>query len=143
MMPLRMAYWTNSAVFCSPRASRMRALWTSAVPQLRSGLDAVERRHGDVGDDDVRLEFFRGSQKLSAVGHHADDFEFGFEQSAHSLGENPVVIGDQDACSGHGSPPARGTRTSTVVPRPTAEVMENLPRIRLTRSAMLDRPSPG
>src|SRR5260370_18021919 len=31
MMPLRMAYWTSSAVVRSPRAFRMRALWASPV----------------------------------------------------------------------------------------------------------------
>ena len=82
--------------------------------------------HGDVRDDHVRPVFLGGRHQLPAVGHHAHDLELRLEQAAQPLGENLVVIGDQDARLAHGSLRARGTRTSTVVPCPGADVTESL-----------------
>src|SRR5262249_27578976 len=113
------------------------------VAQLHGGLDAVERRHGDVRDDHVGPVLPGGGHQLPAVGHHAHDLELGLEQAAQPLGEYRVVVGDQDARPGHGLLRASGTRTSTVVPRPGAEVTESLAWMRRTRSSMLDIPSPG
>ena len=95
------------------------------VAQLHGGIDAVERRHGDVRDDRVRPVLLGGGHQLATVGHHGHDLKLGRKQAPQPLGEDLVVIGDQDARLGHESLRARGTRTSTVVPRSGDDVMES------------------
>ncbi len=62
--------------------------------QLHGGIDAIERRHGDVRHDQVGPVLFGGGHQLPPVGHHPHDLKLGLEQAPQPLGENLVVIGD-------------------------------------------------
>ena len=70
-----------------------------------SGLDAVEERHADIQDDDMRLEFGGFFDGIATVGGLSADFPavVRFEKGAETGANDGVVIGDEDAKCGHGS----------------------------------------
>ena len=69
----------------------------AGISNLDGGLNSVQRRHADVGHDHIRSLCFGGSDKFPAIGDDTDHLKLGFEQTANSLGENLMIIGDQDA----------------------------------------------
>ena len=66
---------------------------------LARGLEAVEDRHAHVHQDDVRVESLRELDRLTAVTRLPHDLDplVGREDRLERLGEEPVVVGDEDA----------------------------------------------
>jgi hypothetical protein len=64
----------------------------ASIPEMDGGLDAVERRHGNVGDDDFGVELMSSDKQFSAIGNQAHDLELGFEKSADAFGEDFVIV---------------------------------------------------
>jgi hypothetical protein len=69
------------------------------IPDAARELEAIEARHGDVGDEDVRVETLDQRQHLEAVGGLAHDFEIGLalEQTAQRLPHHLLVVSKQNA----------------------------------------------
>jgi hypothetical protein len=117
------------------------------VLELRERVDAVEMRHGDVGDDDVRPQPLCGLHECSAVFDDPNELELFLEQTLQPLRNQAMVIGKQDSRALHGVPvlEARdsGTHADTVVPSPDLLLMLNRPPSTLIRSPMLACPRLG
>ena len=66
---------------------------------LARGLEAVEHRHAHIHQDEVRAELPRELDRLAAVARLADDLDplVCREDRLERLGEQPVVVGDEDA----------------------------------------------
>ena len=65
--------------------------------ELDERVDAVERWHRDVGDHEVGLEFLRRTHHGAAVLDDGGELELVGEQALQSLGDDAMVIGQQDA----------------------------------------------
>ncbi len=115
----------------------------SPLPQLDQRLDAVEVRHGDVGDDDIRPQLRRGRHQLAPVFHHPHQLELRREQALQRFGHQEMVVGQEEprtARGGHDDLPLTGTQATTVVPCPGSLSMSRVPFTSRTRSRMLARP---
>src|SRR6185369_3097798 len=111
---------------------------------LGGGVGAVEQRHGEIHQDDVRLQAQGGLDRGAAAGDLADDPDvgLGLEQQAQAVADHGVVVGDQygDGHAASQSPFAR--LTTTVVPRASPDAMRSSAPIERARSAMIARPQP-
>ena len=68
---------------------------------LPSRVEAVQERHRDVEDDDVRLEPLRFGHERASVGDRADDLAFGRQQLLERAEKKMVVVGQQNASTWH------------------------------------------
>lgn len=77
---------------------------------LPCGFDAVEERHADVEDGDVRFELGGFVDGIAAVGGFGADLPAGarLEEGAQTGTNDGVVIRDQDAKNGHQQAPSEG-----------------------------------
>jgi hypothetical protein len=64
--------------------------------EWREGVDAVEVRHTNVGDDDVGAEFFRGLDQGAPGFHDADEFKQDAEEALQALGDHAMIVGQKD-----------------------------------------------
>src|SRR5215472_12273192 len=103
--------------------------------ELRERLDAVQLRHGDVGDDHVGPELARRLYQRASVFHDTGEIELLRQDALQPLGDDAMVVGQQ-----HAGPAHAGTHATTVVPRPGVLSMSSSPRSRRTRSRMPARP---
>ncbi|MFM2014395.1 MAG: hypothetical protein RLZZ396_3179 [Planctomycetota bacterium] len=55
----------------------------------------VERWHGDIGNDHIGFQLGRLFDQGSSVIGNSDQFVFRFEDGPQSVGNDPVIIGDQ------------------------------------------------
>ena len=92
-------------------------------------LEAVHRRHVDVGDDNVRAQADSSLDQQVPVGDRGHHVELVLQQADQTLGQDCVIVGDQDGWTTHGvhegsqTPAACATgwrsiasRTDSVVP---------------------------
>lgn len=72
---------------------------------MRRGLDAVEARHADVHQDDVRVEMCREADRLGAVARLAGDRQvvLALQQHAEAEALHGLVVDDEHAGHGEGS----------------------------------------
>ena len=66
------------------------------LAQLAKAFDAIEARHREIGDHDVRRVALDRLQEARPVPHDADDVELVLEENFESLGENAMVISQDD-----------------------------------------------
>jgi len=64
----------------------------SGVSQSIHCFDAIKNRHGNIGDDDIRLQSERFVKQGLAVANLADDFKFRTQETLRKLGETWVVV---------------------------------------------------
>jgi hypothetical protein len=85
---------------------------------LARGLQAIQLRHADVEHYDVGLQVDGLGHCFAPRARFATDdpSRLPFQQRAHALTHDVMVVGDEDADAVHGAPPSIGTRTRTVVP---------------------------
>ncbi len=109
---------------------------------LPRGLDAVQHRHSDVHEHDVRAVLGAQLHCLGAVGGAGDDGDVRLraEQRGESLSHDLVVVGDQRP--DHEPSPSVGSSTSTTKPPPSAAPQENVPPAIVARSRMPTIPWP-
>ena len=115
--------------------------------ELLAGIEAVQKRHADVDDHDVRLQLAGHLQQRPSIRHPCDHVEIDLQEVLERLRHQHMVVGDQNAsalhaalisgavCWGDGRPSwcfaaaasaemcSDGTHTSMVVPRDGAESM--------------------
>src|SRR5262249_40478788 len=130
----------------------------SGIEALQTGqrIEAAHVGHGDVGDDDVGAKAGRGLDQIPPVLDDSDQFEFRLEQHPQALGDDAVIVGEQDAWETHVPSSARGTQATTVVPWPGALSMSSspparwilsfkltCPRLRRARAATGSKPMPS
>ena len=75
----------------------------AAGADLPRGLDAVQNRHGQVHDDDVRLVLLRQRHRFAAVGgfrNHMKTF-VAFEQHAEAFPDDRMVVRQKDSDRSH------------------------------------------
>src|SRR5262249_8643223 len=108
---------------------------------LTGCVDAVERRHRDVEDDDVGIERFRGSEKLPAIGHDPDHVKMRLQQAPQPFRDDAVVVGQQYPRPCHDCLLRIGTRIVIFVPSPLRDWTVRRALIRRARSRMLSRPT--
>src|SRR6516162_5974593 len=75
--------------------------------QLLARVESVKKRHIQVHKDHIGLKLWRLAQKRAAVAHCTYDLKFGFEQSLECLGNERVIVSEQDPCFGHSGLRAR------------------------------------
>ena len=68
---------------------------------LASGIEAVQLRHQDVQDDEIRLQQLGSRQQSPSVGDVTDDLAFPRQQPLVRFAKQPVIIREQDAWGGH------------------------------------------
>ena len=88
------------------------------LPELQCCLDAVEQRHGNVRHDDVRTQLFHRGQQGATVLDTSDHLELRLEKSAQTIGDDLVIVCEQNSSAGHAMASGRGTRTKMPVPLP-------------------------
>ena len=101
--------------------------------------DAVEPRHLEVHQHDVRREPRRLGDRLDAVARLADDLDplLQAEERAEPLADDLVVVDDEHADRAQPS----GASSRTVVPAPAAESIASRPPSRRARSSIELSPS--
>ena len=67
----------------------------------RPGVEAVQERHRDVEDDDVRLQPLRFGDQRPPVGYGADDLAFSRQQLLECAEKQVVIVGQQYTGTGH------------------------------------------
>ena len=72
-----------------------------AAPDQHGGLDPVEARHGDVGDDRVGRESRRGAHEGVAILDERDHVEVGLQQLAQLPRRLLMVVGQQHPGAAH------------------------------------------
>ena len=95
--------------------------------------------HGQVQQDDVRLDLRRPAQGLGAVRGLGDDLHVGLGLDEHPQAgaEDRVVVGDQNADARHARyDDCTGKRAVIVVPCPRAEAICTAPPSNAARSCM-------
>ena len=65
--------------------------------QPRRGVEAGKHRHGDIEDDDIRMQPGGRVDGGHAVGHRGDDLELGREDRPDPFAHLGVIVGDEDA----------------------------------------------
>jgi hypothetical protein len=74
------------------------------VPPLSDAprrFDAIQRRHGNVGYDDVGLQALGSVNQVPAVLNGSHDFKLGLQDPLQAFGEHPVIIPQQNPRSLH------------------------------------------
>ena len=106
---------------------------------LARGLDAVEHRHPDVHEQDIRLALPRQPDGRGAVCGLADDFDAVLDLQDHpeTRPDEGLVIGERD---GDHSGCVRGRWARTSNPPPTRLPAVKVPPNRAARSRMPTRP---
>ena len=98
------------------------------VAQPAGGFHAIQQGHGDIEQDDIRLQLFRGRQQGPAVFHRSHYLALGFQNLPKPLHDQRVVIRKQDARPFHGSILfVRGDSNINLCPVPWLRVDRNGP----------------
>ena len=65
-----------------------------ASEDLASGVDPVQRRHGEIDHDDAGLQTLGHRNRFKSVGGLAEDFELlALEEGPQALPEDGVIVG--------------------------------------------------
>ena len=121
----------------------------AARPQPADGLDAVDPRHHEVGQQDVGVRGLDHADRLGAVARLADDGEAPrLEERPQPLADDGVVVADHDAdrrrVGGRrrvASPVTSGPAARPSVPSPGADVIVRRPPSDAARSCIDVSPS--
>src|SRR6267143_2067674 len=107
-------------------------------------LHAVELRHGDVHDDDVRSQAQRLGDRLAAVARDRNHLQVArFEQGAKTVPDDRVIVGEQHRYR-HVTPPLwTWYSTSTCTPACRPAFSENWAPTASARSRMINSPQPA
>src|SRR5258706_5349594 len=68
---------------------------------LGQGVEAVDARHPDVEEDDVRRVVLQARERLLARAHRGDPVSLVFEHASERGLDRPLVVNDQDVLAGH------------------------------------------
>src|SRR2546421_2681887 len=119
--------------------ARLRAFLDDAPRRL----DAVELRHGDVNDADVRFQAQRLGDRLAAVARRRDHLQVArFEQGPKTVPDDRVIVGKQHRYR-HVAPPLwTWYSTSTCTPARGPAFSENWAPTASARSRMINSPQP-
>ena len=101
---------------------------------------AIDIRHPQVHQDDVRVQGFGHGDRLRSVGRLAEHLELrvALEDPAQPVTHDRVIVDDQEPDRTHDSDPAggapmAGTRADIAVPPPGSDSIASVPATRLTR----------
>ena len=111
--------------------------------QQAGGLDAVQPRHADVEQADIRAERSGHLHRLSAVGRLADDRDVGVGVEDHAqTGANDLLIVGHDDADDHADAPRSGRTAVTAQPPPARGPAVHVPPRPSARSIIPAIPKP-
>src|SRR5438552_8727314 len=120
--------------------ARLRTFLDNAPRRLH----AVELRHGDVHDDDVRSQAQRLGDRLAAVGRDGNHLKVAsLEQGAEAVPDDRVIVGKQHRYRHATSPLWTWYSTSTCTPAWGQAFSENWAPTASARSRMISSPQPA